>query len=950
MHSSDNPIVLIVGTRPEAIKMIPVYYALKDAGLAVRVCATLQHDQLLMELFDLFQIVPDYNLNIMRLGQDLFYLTQAILQKTKELFVRIQPSLVMVQGDTTSAMAASLAAFYLHIPVAHVEAGLRTESITSPFPEEMNRRFIGMLAQYHFAPTATAAAALRAEGVQRSAIFSVGNTVVDALRLAHDRFADGRFVARADLVERVKACNNAGMKIMILTVHRRESFDGGITRVLNTVAAFLREHSDVFCFYPFHPNPAVIAAVQETEFSLLRNSYVCEPVTYKDMVYLMQSCHWIVTDSGGIQEEAVSLCKPVLVVRENTERPEGVQAGIARLVGTDVQRIAAALQELVTSSYIFDNACASLYGDGYAAEKIARSITTCMQPANTIVHDQSSTHASSVVYNKELFARQTKDFHNTPAPFIPREKTMKKICMIGLGYIGLPTALVAAEHGFQVCGVDIDEQRVADIMQGNPVIDEPDLSEKLSLALQSGTFTAATKPCQADYYIIAVPTPIQDDTTADISSVFAAADALVSVLSVGATVILESTVPVGTTQQLAAYLSKKTGLVVGKELFVAHCPERVLPGNIVRELIDNARIIGGVDRASVDAAKQMYKAFVKGNLYLTDATTAEMVKLVENSSRDAQLAFAHQVASMAYAAGLNPYEVIELANKHPRVNILRPTCGVGGHCIAVDPWFLVHSFPEHSNFVRAARVTNDNKPYEVIARIEQEVAAWHAQQATSNTQEAAPEKPKVPTVLLLGLAYKPDVNDLRESPALMIAQKLIAQAACPAKLTEAEALPGSSLPSSLFELCRTGLRQANTDETKTSPGVIPAQAGTHATNVMGFGHRSSDATAPHPMRILVCEPHLNKTVLANYVGDAAIGATEGVAMADIIVYLVAHKRFAAFDATALQGKRVLDFCGILHKNRPSADGQEHLFWPASKGDDAVSAQVNNATTRAEQIQ
>lgn len=906
MHSSDKPIVLIIGTRPEAIKMIPVYYALKEAGFAVRVCATLQHDQLLMELFDLFQIVPDYNLNVMRLGQDLFYLTQAILQKTKELFVRIQPSLVIVQGDTTSAMASSLAAFYLHIPVAHVEAGLRTDSITSPFPEEMNRRFIGMLAQYHFAPTACAAAALRAEGVKGSAIFCVGNTVVDALRLACDRLADGRFVARADLVERIKTCKDAGIKIMILTVHRRESFDGGITRVLNTVAAFLREHPDVFCFYPFHPNPAVIAAVQETEFSLLRNSYVCEPVTYKDMVYLMQSCHWIVTDSGGIQEEAVSLCKPVLVVRENTERPEGVQAGVARLVGTDAQRIAAALQELVAQTYTFDKTFMSLYGDGYASEKIARIITTFKQPLFTADIESMGSHI-------------------TPATFISDEKTMKKICMIGLGYIGLPTALVAAEHGFQVCGVDIDEQRVADIMQGNPVIDEPDLSEKLSLALQSGTFTAATKSCQADYYIIAVPTPIQDDTTADITSVFAAADALVSVLSAGATVILESTVPVGTTQKLATYLSEKTGLIVGKELFVAHCPERVLPGNIVRELIDNARIIGGVDRASVDAAKEMYKAFVKGNLYLTDATTAEMVKLVENSSRDAQLAFAHQVASMAYAAGLNPYEVIELANKHPRVNILRPTCGVGGHCIAVDPWFLVHSFPEHSNFIRAARVTNDNKPYEVMARIEQEVAAWHTQQQPDTAQEGN-AIPKVPTVLLLGLAYKPDVNDLRESPALMIAQKLIAQAACPAKLAEAEAADKRSRGIQAGGLPESGYTIDSTDT--CNPSEVKS----------------------HPMRVLVCEPHLNKTALTHYVGDAAIGATEGIAQADIVVYLVAHKRFSALDATALQGKRVLDFCGILHKNRPESEGQEHLFWPASKGDEADTVQIVNSGVCTEQIQ
>lgn len=890
MSLPDNPVILILGTRPEAIKMVPVYYALKNAGFSVRLCATLQHDQLLMEILDLFHIVPDYNLNVMRPGQDLFYLTQAILQKTKELFVRVKPSLVIVQGDTTSAMAASLAAFYLHIPVAHIEAGLRTGTIQSPFPEEMNRRFIGMLASYHFAPTVTAVASLRAEGVRADALFCVGNTVVDALRLARERFADGSFVARADLVERITACKASGKKIMILTMHRRESFDGGIVRVLNTVAAFLREHPNVFCVYPFHPNPAVIKAVQDSAFALLPNSYVCEPLVYKDMVYLLHACDWVVTDSGGIQEEAVSLCKSVLIIRENTERAEGIWAGLARLVGTDAQLLAQALHELVVKDYTFDQTASSLYGDGYAAEKIARIIATLKIPA--------------------VICKDTMAHNSIPAIFMSSETTMKKICMIGLGYIGLPTALVASEYGFRVYGVDIDEQRVADIMHGNPVIDEPDLSEKLSLALQSGTFVAQTKPCEADYYIIAVPTPIQHDTTADITAVFAAADALVAVLKPGATVILESTVPVGTTEKLAAYLSEKTGLLVGTQLFVAHCPERVLPGNIVRELIDNARIIGGVDRASVDAAKSLYKAFVKGNLYLTDAPTAEMVKLVENSSRDAQLAFAHQVASMAYAAQLNPYEVIELANKHPRVNILQPTCGVGGHCIAVDPWFLVHSFPNQSDFVRTARVTNDNKPYEVMARIYAAVDQWRAEKITAG------EVAKTPTVLLLGLTYKPDVNDVRESPALMIAQKLLSQART--------ALPASSLR-------------------KQGPSI-------HSHGDIASTIDSCTPLAPS-LRILVCEPHLNKTVTAKLVGDCVVSMTEGVTQADIVVYLVAHKRFAALDASLVQGKKLLDFCGILHKNRPESNQQEHLFWPASKGQEQeIGMRIHETKVRMQQAE
>lgn len=833
MRSSAGPVLLIVGTRPEGIKMAPVYYALKRAGFTTQLCATLQHDELLTDVLDLFHIVPDYNLQVMRLGQDLFYLTQAILQKTKELFTRVKPSLVVVQGDTTSAMGAALAAFYLKIPVAHIEAGLRTDSIESPFPEEMNRRFIGMLARYHFAPTPTAVAALRAEGAARDAVFCVGNTVVDALRIVCEHLADGKLVPRSDLIDRVERCQQAGMKIMILTLHRRESFGGGITRVLTAVVEFLKAHPDVFCFYPFHPNPSVIQAMQDVGLAALPNCYVSEPVVYKDMVYLLQAADWVVTDSGGIQEEAVSLGKRVIIVRENTERPEGIWAGLAQLVGTDEKQVAVALAACVAQQS--QQACAQttmVYGDGYSADTIARIMR-------------------SFVFDSSVLAQADTTNVVVPAVSMLGEKIMKKLCVIGLGYIGLPTALIAAEHGLQVIGVDIDAARVATIMSGNPVIDEPELFERLQVALQTGSFTATTEHQQADYYIIAVPTPIQDDTTADVSFVFAAAQALVPVLHAGATVILESTVPVGTTQKLAAYLHEKTGLVLGKELFVAHCPERVLPGNIVRELVDNARIVGGVDRASVDAAKQMYKMFVRGSLYLTDATTAEMVKLVENSSRDVQLAFAHQVASMAYTIGLNPYEVIELANKHPRVNILRPTCGVGGHCIAVDPWFLVHSFPKDSGLIRAARETNDAKPDEVVARIQHEVTHWFEQHGTQ------------PTVLLLGATYKPDVNDVRESPALRIAQTL-----------------------------------------------------SKATN----------------MRLLVCEPHLNKSTLANYVGDCVTQFTQGVQDADIIVYLVAHKRFATAPVELLQRKKVLDFCGILHVNRPDTDEQERLFWPASKSD------------------
>ena len=338
---------------------------------------------------------------------------------------------------------------------------------------------------------------------------------------------------------------------------------------------------------------------------------------------------------------------------------------------------------------------------------------------------------------------------------------MKKICIMGLGYIGLPTAIVAAEHGFDVVGFDIDTQRVQRINNFDPVIDEPEVYERLQPLLTSQQFRATATLEQADCFVIAVPTPFKDEKKADLSYVMAATKAVATVLKKDDVVIIESTIPVGTTQQCAQLLEQETGMKTGHDFFVAHCPERVLPGKIFFELLYNARIIGGINQLSMNKAKVFYKQFVKGSLYLTNATTAEMVKLVENSSRDVAIAFANQVASMAYAVGLDPFEVIELANKHPRVNLLNPSCGVGGHCIAVDPWFLVETFPEQSHLIKTARKVNDEKPHQVVACVRSWVNEWKKNHN------------KNPTILALGLTYKADVNDLRESPALEIAQHLI---------------------------------------------------------------------------------------------------------------------------------------------------------------------------------
>lgn len=342
---------------------------------------------------------------------------------------------------------------------------------------------------------------------------------------------------------------------------------------------------------------------------------------------------------------------------------------------------------------------------------------------------------------------------------------MKRACVVGLGYIGLPTAITAAQAGIEVVGFDIDAERVTRIQQYDPVIEEPEVGPRLAQVLRSGTLMVQTEPAAADHFVIAVPTPFTADKKADVTYVFSAVRALAPVLQPGNTVILESTVPVGTTAAVAQLLEELTGMVVGIDLFVAFCPERVLPGKIFYELVHNDRVIGGITPLCAQQAATFYAPFVRGTLTTTKAHAAEMTKLIENSFRDVNIAFAHEVAAMAQACNLDPYEVIALANRHPRVNILQPTCGVGGHCLAVDPWFLVESFPEQTRLIKTAREVNDARPQAVIAATVDAVDTWRLQHPD-----------RACTVLVCGVTYKPDVDDIRESPALTIAQRL--SAAC----------------------------------------------------------------------------------------------------------------------------------------------------------------------------
>ncbi|GAA5032598.1 UDP-N-acetyl-D-mannosamine dehydrogenase [Marivirga lumbricoides] len=335
-----------------------------------------------------------------------------------------------------------------------------------------------------------------------------------------------------------------------------------------------------------------------------------------------------------------------------------------------------------------------------------------------------------------------------------------KAVMVGLGYIGLPTAALMASRGIHVHGVDVNQHAVDTINRGEIHIIEPDLDGLVRNVVDEGYLIADTKPANADVFLIAVPTPFKGDHEPDISYVETATRTLSPFLQEGNLVILESTSPVGTTERVKEIIDQERPELKGK-LHIAYCPERVLPGNVIHELEYNDRSIGGINELATEKAINFYRNFVKGELHATNARTAEMCKLVENSSRDVNIAFANELSMICDKAGIDVWELIRLANKHPRVNILQPGTGVGGHCIAVDPWFIVSEFPEEAKIIRAAREINNYKTDWVIEKIK-----------NASLQFELKHKRK-PKVACMGLAFKPDIDDLRESPALNVTKALI---------------------------------------------------------------------------------------------------------------------------------------------------------------------------------
>ena len=348
------------------------------------------------------------------------------------------------------------------------------------------------------------------------------------------------------------------------------------------------------------------------------------------------------------------------------------------------------------------------------------------------------------------------------------------ICVIGLGYIGLPTAATFASYGVKVTGVDVNQHAVDMINQGKVHIVEPDLDQMVKSVVEKGNLVATLKPVEADVYIVAVPTPFKENHQPDLDYIEVASKNIAPYLKSGCLVILESTSPVGATEQMAEWLSEARPDLsfpqqAGEQadILIAHCPERVLPGKVLQELINNDRIIGGMTNRCSQRAVEVYKTFVKGECVITNARTAEMCKLTENSFRDVNIAFANELSIICDKLDINVWELIRLANRHPRVNILQPGPGVGGHCIAVDPWFIVSKTPEQARLIRTAREVNDSKPEWVIDQVKIKIAEF---------LQANPEKTiRDITIACYGLAFKPDIDDLRESPALEITKKLAEQ-------------------------------------------------------------------------------------------------------------------------------------------------------------------------------
>jgi UDP-N-acetylglucosamine 2-epimerase (non-hydrolysing) len=680
---------ILVGTRPEIIKMAPVIRECQTRKVDYFIIHSKQHyseklDGIFFSELDL--PAPKYNLNVGSGGHA--NQTGRILIALEPILISEQPDILLVQGDTNTVVAGALAAHKLHIKVGHIEAGLR--SFDQTMPEESNRIIADHISDYLFAVTDLQVGYLKREGLPRSKIFKVGNTIVDAL-LSHRVQAE----KKSQILSKLKWQKKG---YYLLTSHRAANVDN--PDALKEVIQLITKIPGRVC-WPIHYRTQKV--LKENKINLPANLTWTEPVGYSDFLNLLSNCAAVITDSGGVQEEACILGVPCVTIRESTERPETVDVGANVLVHRNAEAMVAALNRPIKP-------WTNPFGDGHAAERIL-----------------------------DILLGQ----HVRPVP-----QTEDTVCVVGLGYMGLPTSLLFASAGVKVTGLDLSEKKVNEINSGHCPFEEKGVPELLTAVLKSGNFKAQTKPVAADVFVVAVPTP-HENKKCDLSFVLSAVNSLLPVMKDGNLLIIESTIKPKTCEDIVLPILRSKNLKVD----VAHCPERAIPGNTLHEIVHNDRIIGATSPEAAQGAARLYSKFTKGAIHQTNLVTAECVKLMENTFRDVNIALANEFSLIADKFRFNISAAIELANKHPRVDILQPGIGVGGHCIAIDPWFLTEEVGD-LNLIRTARELNDEMPKHTAERIQNKIG------------------PSVEKIGILGVSYKPDVDDARETPALEVAKIL----------------------------------------------------------------------------------------------------------------------------------------------------------------------------------
>lgn len=692
---------IVVGTRPEIIKMAPVIRQCQERDIPYFIIHSNQHyseemDSIFFKELHLPQ--PHYNLGV---GSGLHSnQTGNILIKMEPILLEEKPDVVLVQGDTNTVLAGALAASKLGIKVGHIEAGLRSYDRT--MPEETNRIMTDHISDYLFAVGPNQHKILSKEGISADKIFTVGNTVSDSLFQHLEISAE-----KSTILQELGVTDKS---YFLVTAHRASNVDipSNLKELLALFDQLHAKYSQTIV-WPIHPR----TQAKLKEFNIEVPSYLklLPPIGYLDFIQLQKHARLILTDSGGIQEEACLLGVPCITLRENTERPESIEVGANVLVGRNGDKaVAAAEKWLSADKFSWENP----FGDGHVAETILDIIT-----------------GTETAKDETIIARN------------------ESIAVIGMGYMGLPISSLIAQAGYSVTGVDLSQDKVDAINRGECPFDEVGMPELVKKVVSQGFLKASTDIPSADTYLVAVPTPHKDNSC-DRSYVFSAVDAIAKVAKNGQTVIVESTI------------SPQTSLAVeqrfadaGLTIDVVHCPERAIPGQTLHELVHNDRIIGASNEQAQQKVKRIYQSFVKGEVFLTDLTTAECVKLVENTSRDVGIAFANELAEVAQELDVDVYEVIKLANRHPRVNVLTPGPGVGGHCIPIDPWFLVEN-TKAGDFVRMARKINDERPAKV------------ADQAIELLKSVNGKR-----IGILGVAYKANVDDCRETPADAILEHFV---------------------------------------------------------------------------------------------------------------------------------------------------------------------------------